>query len=136
MKLENLKLTNWILAIVLIIGLTGCATMQTSQVSTVPTSDVASDSVVINSESLRVTKLDLPGMYCQSCVLSVEEQLRRLNGVVDVNMDFEVKKGYVIYDKTLISAEEFVKNAFIQSYNGQIIGDQVYTPEYLPLDYS
>ena len=135
MKLENLKLTNWILVVVLIIGFAGCATMQDTQVNTAATSDVASDSITINTESLRVTKLNLPGMYCQSCAWSVEEQLRGLNGVVSVNVDFEVKKGSIVYDKMVISAEEFVKNAFIQSYNGQIINDQEYTPEYLQSNY-
>ena len=133
MKLKNLKLTNWILVLVLIVGLTGCEPMRATQVSTAA-SDVASDSASTNTDYLRVAKLDLPGLYCQSCALNVEETLKGMDGVVDANVDFEAKKGSIVYDNTVTSAEEFVKNAFIQSYNGEVIVDQEYTPEYLQPD--
>ncbi len=55
------------------------------------------------------SRLDLPitGMSCASCAAHIEEGLSQLKGVVSASVNFAAEKATVIYDKSLVSVDDF-----------------------------
>lgn len=82
--------------------------------------------VEINSENLRIAEISLPGMFCGGCAWSSENAFKGMNGVVDANVSIDTKSGIVIYDSSIISKEELVQDGLIQSYDGEIVSDNVH----------
>jgi copper chaperone CopZ len=49
--------------------------------------------------------LEIKGMHCPDCPGKVERNLRKLDGVKEIIVDYEKESGYVSYDKAVISIE-------------------------------
>ena len=79
-----------------------------------------------DTSNLRILELGLPGMFCAGCAMGAESALISSNGVVEAKIDLKNKKGNVIYDSTKTSADELVKNAVIQGYDGSVLSDEKY----------
>jgi len=47
------------------------------------------------------------GMYCGSCSVAIETGLKSMNGVYDANLSFITKKGFVTYDPTIHTLDDF-----------------------------
>ena len=54
------------------------------------------------SQSRRVV-FTIRGLACASCAIDVGRALRRIPGVVDVNINYVVDRGYVEFDPDLAS---------------------------------
>jgi len=80
---------------------------------------------IIDNENLRVGEIGLPDLYCDSCASNSEVVLENLNGVVNANVNFDNKKGIIIYDPNIISKEELLLDSVIQYYGGIILSDSV-----------
>ena len=80
---------------------------------------------IIDNENLRVCEIGLPKLSCNACASNSEVVLENLNGVVNANVDFDNKKGVVIYDPSIISKEELLLDSVIQYYGGIILSDSV-----------
>lgn len=106
---------NIAIVLVLLFLVAGCST---------PTSTPKSTQV--NSESLRVAKVSLPGMSCKFCAEGAKNIILGTEGVVDVKIDFSSKTGTILYDETQISKEEIAQSEGLSWYDGQIIEDKEY----------
>ena len=80
---------------------------------------------IIDNENLRVCEIGLPDLYCTACASNSEVVLETLNGVVSAEVDFNNRKGIVIYDPNIISKEELILDNVIQYYGGVILEDSV-----------
>lgn len=54
----------------------------------------------------KTATLDVPGMFCSLCQISVRKVLERLPGVLDATADSKAKRAEVTYDPSKVSAEE------------------------------
>ncbi len=66
--------------------------------------------------------LDIDGMHCASCAVNIERSLRKISGVIDVNVNLIAKKGYIkadrkIGDNILKTAVARVGNYKVSSIN-------------------
>lgn len=85
------------MGLVVILLLTSCVSNATSKVS-----DSQASFPVTN---LHEATLDIKDMYCGSCALGVEYQLKQVDGVVDARVSYTEAKGYIKYDADKVDAE-------------------------------
>lgn len=57
--------------------------------------------------ALEKTVINVEGMSCDHCRMSVEKALKTLNGVQSATVDLETKTATVIYDPGQISTADF-----------------------------
>jgi len=68
------------------------------------------------------SRLDLPitGMSCASCAAHIQKGLSQLKGVVSASVNFGAEKATVIYDKSLVSVDNFISVVKDLGYNVSI----------------
>ena len=63
------------------------------------------------SKAEQLSRLDLPvtGMSCASCAAHIQEGLSALDGVSSASVNFAAEKATVVYDKSKVTVDSFVK---------------------------
>ena len=67
------------------------------------------------------TEFAVKGMTCASCVAAVEKALKRLYGVLDVNVNLATEKASIEYIPTIVSFSDFRKAVRGQGYDVETI---------------
>ncbi len=57
----------------------------------------------------RSVTLDVPGMYCEMCPVTVSKALKKVNGVERVKASYETKQAVVTFDDDKTSVEALQK---------------------------
>lgn len=52
--------------------------------------------------------LDIKGMHCINCPIKIEKALSKINGVIEMDVNWESEKGYVTFDTNLISLTDIL----------------------------
>ena len=60
--------------------------------------------------------LDVPGMTCKFCPITIRKALEKVPGVVKVKAKFETKTATVIFDPTKTNAETLIKTTTNAGY--------------------
>ncbi|MCJ7445904.1 MAG: heavy metal translocating P-type ATPase [Methanotrichaceae archaeon] len=60
---------------------------------------------VINEKSV----IKVGGMVCSNCVLTIEDSLKKLDGVVEVRVNLASENAYVTYNPSLVSQEDMLE---------------------------
>ena len=63
-------------------------------------------SVAAFAGELKHAVLDVPGMYCSLCPLTVRKALERVPGVFEVKADFAAKRAEVKYDPDKVTPQQ------------------------------
>lgn len=66
----------------------------------------AEETLDTRSEATRLTKLDVEGMTCSSCVAKIENHLKQRRGILTVSVSLVLMKAEVKYDPTVDGAGE------------------------------
>jgi mercuric ion binding protein len=53
--------------------------------------------------------LSVPGMTCAACPITVKKALTKVDGVTDVDVNYEPREAVVTFDDTRTSVEEITK---------------------------
>ena len=61
---------------------------------------VAMGATAVASAAVQTVTLDVPGMTCSSCPITVKKALMKVEGVQEVKTDFEKKVAVVTFDDT------------------------------------
>ena len=56
--------------------------------------------------TVQTVTLDVPGMTCSSCPITVKKALKKVDGVQQVTASFEKREAIVTFDDTKTSAEK------------------------------
>jgi copper chaperone CopZ len=111
------------LAAFLIVGVVGYAALPVGsalQGQETPTGELTGD-------NLRVATLDVEGMYCQGCRLTVEKYLTSMEGTKQVNVSLSNKRSKVVYDADTVSAEQLANARVFQgTYSATVADDRQY----------
>lgn len=69
--------------------------------------------------------LRISGIHCASCVVNIENALRKQKGIKEINVNFATEKAYLTYDVHLVSLDEIKKIITKLGYEGEeeISGD-------------
>lgn len=59
---------------------------------------------VSSSANIREATLAIDGMYCSSCALGIEYQLKQVDGVIDADVDLAEGRGIVRFDADKVTA--------------------------------
>ncbi|HKA40819.1 MAG TPA: mercury resistance system periplasmic binding protein MerP [Burkholderiales bacterium] len=73
---------------------------------------VAAATILLASHALAANKtvtLDVPGMYCEMCPITVKKALSHVSGVSNVSASYERKEAVVTFDDTKTSVEALTK---------------------------
>ena len=57
----------------------------------------------------KTVTLDVPGMYCEMCPITVRKALSRVPGVTNVNASYEKKEAVVTFDDTKASIDALTR---------------------------
>ncbi len=57
----------------------------------------------------RTVTLDVPGMYCEVCPVTVKKALSKVPGVSSVNASYEKKEAVVTFDDAKASIDQLTK---------------------------
>lgn len=57
----------------------------------------------------KTVALSVPGMYCEMCPLTVKKALSKVPGVSQVNVSYEKKEAFVIFDDAKTSVNALTK---------------------------
>ena len=79
------------------------------------------ESVVLTGNIHEAT-LQVKGMYCASCAMGVEAQLKRVEGVIDADVSYKTGKCTVRYDADKVSAETIAQASTV--YPANVVGDK------------
>ena len=53
--------------------------------------------------------LDVPGMTCKFCPITIRKALKKVPGVIDAKADFDSKTATVTYDPSKTTVEDLIK---------------------------
>jgi len=56
--------------------------------------------------NIHEVQLDIKDMYCQSCALGVEYEIKQLDGVITANVDYKAGTGVVTFNADKVTAEQ------------------------------
>jgi len=68
---------------------------------------------------MKKVKFQIKGINCKSCVSLIEEEIKKLGGVLEVRVNFDSKKAVVVYDESKIN-ENDIKKAIEEAGDYQI----------------
>ncbi len=55
-------------------------------------------------------RLSIKGMYCESCQKSVENTVKKIKGVKEIQADFSKREGVVTFDDTKASIQDIIQS--------------------------
>lgn len=64
---------------------------------------------IVNASESKVVTLDVPGMTCKFCPITVRKALNKVPGVIEAKSDFETKTATIKYDPTKTNVEALTK---------------------------
>ena len=64
----------------------------------------------------KTVTLDVPGMYCALCPITVEKALTKVTGVSEVNIDLDAKEAVVTFDDAKTDVATLTKAATNAGY--------------------
>ncbi|QKY69854.1 cation transporter [Lentibacillus sp. CBA3610] len=53
--------------------------------------------------------LDVRGMHCVNCPAKVEKSLLKMEGIIEVNVSWELEKGSVTFDRNLVCISAIIE---------------------------
>ncbi len=71
----------------------------------------------------KTINIEITGMTCASCVLHIENDLKKHPGIFDATVNLPLKKGSVTYDPDKISEEKILKTVKKAGYKAEITGE-------------
>lgn len=81
----------------------------------------------LSGEDLRLVTLDVDGMVCQGCRLTVKNYLESIEGTKKVTVSLSKRQATVVYDSTKLSAQELASsNVFQGAYTATVKTDKRY----------
>ena len=66
----------------------------------------------------------IKGMHCASCVLTIERALKKVEGVLDANVNLATEKATVTYDSTKVT-DEVLSSAVSNVGYQALIGEEL-----------
>jgi len=67
---------------------------------------VSESKAEISSGKKEKTAIGIIGMHCSSCVVTIENSLKKVDGVVDAKVNFASEKAHIEYDPTRVTREK------------------------------
>lgn len=52
--------------------------------------------------------LEVKGMHCPDCPAKIERTVNKMNGVIEIKVDYETEKGFVKFDSQLTSISDII----------------------------
>jgi mercuric ion binding protein len=110
------------MSVFLLLAIVGYAAVPATAVLTGP-----GDTGQITGDNLRTATLDVDGMVCQGCRLTVKNYLESMPGTKRVTASLSKKEATVVYDSTKTSAQELANSKVFQgAYSATIKTDRAY----------
>ncbi len=82
-----------------------------------------SDSSLVTARLARST-LSVAGMTCPSCLFTVQKSLSHLNGVLQVQINFQEKNALVLYEANTVTIEQLMRATFRAGYPSKVVKTQ------------
>ena len=70
----------------------------------------------VNAAETKTISLDVPGMTCKFCPITIRKALEKIPGVVEVKSEFKTKTATVTFDPTKTNIETLIKTTANAGY--------------------
>ena len=77
------------------------------------------DTVILNT-NFREVVLDVPGMTCAACPVTIQKSLAKVEGVIEASASFENMNATVKYDPTKISTKDLIEATRNAGYESNV----------------
>ncbi len=67
--------------------------------------------------------LSLGGLHCPSCLLAIERKWKQMDGVFEVNANFDTGRATLTFDENITSAEQLIEKVESLGYTATVITD-------------
>lgn len=117
----------FIIIIILLIAAVG-GTVLNKSVSEMKIAVPSETKQVLANNSLYKATLTIDGMWCASCAVGSEYNVKAIDGVTDAHIGFTDSldgEGWVIYEPDKVTQDQITKA--IEPYTATIVADTVYT---------
>jgi len=64
---------------------------------------------IVNAAENKVVKLDVPGMTCKFCPITIRKALSKVPGVIKATSDYDTKSATVTFDPSKTNVEALTK---------------------------
>ena len=64
---------------------------------------------IVNAAENKVVKLDVPGMTCKFCPITIRKALSKVPGVIKATSDYDTKSATVTFDPSKTNVETLTK---------------------------
>ncbi len=69
----------------------------------------SAESSMISADNLAIVTLEVPGMTCGACPLTVQKSLKNLTGVIKAEVGLEQKKAVVLYNPQTVTSKQMIE---------------------------
>ena len=114
------KISLWVVT-VLIIAL--FATPYIAGYSVTKAEQSNSASSLVKARLARST-LSVPGMTCPSCPYTIQQSLKKLDGIIQADVNFADKKAVVLYDANKVTVEQMIQATARVGYPSKVLATQ------------
>lgn len=70
----------------------------------------------INAAETKTISLDVPGMTCKFCPITIRKALKKVPGVIDATAEYDSKTATVTFDPTKTNIETLIKTTANAGY--------------------
>ncbi|MBD1224096.1 cation transporter [Virgibacillus halodenitrificans] len=63
--------------------------------------------------------LDIKGMHCVNCPIKVEKSVSKMNGIIEIDVNWKSEQGCVTYDRNLVSISEITERIGRMGFTAQ-----------------
>lgn len=75
----------------------------------------------IDYSTLKVVTLDVPGMNCSTCPITVQKSLLKLDGVISAEATLETKKAIITFDQSRVTTAQMIEATTNAGYPSSVI---------------
>ncbi|MDO8512966.1 MAG: heavy metal translocating P-type ATPase [bacterium] len=68
-------------------------------------------------------ELKIEGMHCNSCVALIQEELKELDGITDINIDPEKGSGSLVLNNESVSTAQIIEAIKLAGYKAEVVGE-------------
>jgi mercuric ion binding protein len=69
---------------------------------------IAADLMTQTQQQIRQAVLDIQGMNCALCPITIRKKLEKTPGVIEAKVDFDKKMAWVEYDETRVKSQDLI----------------------------
>lgn len=87
-----------------------------SHLALIPAHAAGTDTATTQATALQTVTLDVPGMTCSFCPITIRKALSKVDGVIEAEAEYETKTATVTFDPSKTNVDTLIKTTAEAGY--------------------